>query len=198
MSGRRHPSPWTAVILATVITTLLAGCGGGGKGSDGDDAGGGGSGPATIRGVVTVNGEAVVGEDVTLGPGVAPEVDAEDGAAEPSETATEPTGPTSTTDGDGAFSFESLDPGSYSLSVGVTVEGAAFPEGGFGIAWDDPCRAQGFEVFNAAVSRDDTPFGAIASASNQANATNGLTPIEVSAGDDVTVDVAFECTLTSD
>lgn len=92
------------------------------------------------------------------------------------------------TDAQGFFVFEAVEPGSYWLSTGVFAEGADM-EDPFGLAWDDPCSAEGFMVLNARLSDKVTGEvrGVVASVSNEE------TPLQVEAGDRITTDIVFVC-----
>lgn len=200
MSARSNAARVT--VLVAFIGLLLTSCG-----SDGGDGTGGGSpaqpsGPATISGTLTMNGDPVADQDVTLGPAIAPTgpSGASGGTASTGASgATGPTGPSATTGADGTFTFADVQPGSYSLSVGVHVVNAASSGDIFsGLGWDDPCKAEGFQVFNVPVSDKSTgePAGVIASVSSQQTSTNAdqVTPVEVATGEQVTADIALVCT----
>ena len=133
-------------------------------------------GQATIGGTVTVDGEPVSGENVTLG---------EAGSKDKTEIKT---------DADGAFVFEAVEPGSYWLATGVVVEEAtpAAEDLLSGLAWDDPCSAAGFAVLNAPVS-DGAPKGVVASASNEGGEGHTVAPFEVEADARLVKDIAFDC-----
>jgi hypothetical protein len=191
--GLRAPRPLAIVAFALVLSA----CGGDGDGKGGSanaepesDLPAPPSGKATIGGILTINGEARSGEDVTLGGGTATE------GMGGTTGASGPTGPTVATAADGSFVFEGVEPGTYSLGVGVLVEDA-FSTDAFGLSWDDPCRADGFQVLNGAVSDESTgePIGVIAAASSEVTSTNAdqVTPIEVAAGDRITQDIALVC-----
>jgi hypothetical protein len=89
-------------VLLTLAGLLLAACGGGGAG---------------VEGTVTVGGEAAAGITVKLLPG-----DEASGAAGPAVTGDVEATVTATTDEAGRFSLEA-DPGRYSLSADVEMEG---------------------------------------------------------------------------
>jgi hypothetical protein len=149
------------------------------------------SGPGSITGLVTVNGEPRAGEEVEL----LPEAYVEPSPAMPPASG-EPSGPTATTDASGRFTFADLEPGRYALMVTVLVEGAVSSDP-FGMSWDEPCAVDRFQVLNVAVGEGGQPTGVMANATNQITDTNAdqVVTITVGSGAQVTVDIPYVCTM---
>jgi hypothetical protein len=174
----RRPRRWLLAIVA--VAALIAGVvvvqavtGDGSDGGEESNLPEPASGMATIGGAVTLNGEPVAGETVTL-------------SQDEVEKATVDTA------ADGTFVFEDVEPGTYSLSVGIYREAPSSMT--FPIDVDHPCSAEGFMVLNASVTNNTTgETGVIASASNAGGEGRDDAPLQVAEGDQKTQDVAFVC-----
>jgi hypothetical protein len=171
--------------LLLVVTVLAVACGDGGAPGAGSttqspesDLPEPPAGKATVGGTVSVDGQPVSGEGISLlrqdGDEAKTEID---------------------TGADGTFVFEGVEPGTYALVTAVVVEEAEMATGGFGLEWDSPCQAPGYAVLNTAVSNKATgeSAGVIATASNEGGEGRDDKPFDVAAGDRITQDVTFEC-----
>jgi hypothetical protein len=131
-------------------------------------------GKATVGGIVTIDGEPEVGQEVGLHP--------VDGAEVTTETAA-----------DGSFVFEAVEPGTYFAQVGIIVTGAEVTDA-FGLAWDDPCSAEGYAVLNSGATDETTgESSVIAVASNEGGEGHDETPFDVDAGDRIEQNFEFVC-----
>jgi hypothetical protein len=123
------------------------------------------SGPAVVIGQITINGEPFQGE-VGLVPKDKKKVKLEETLSE------------------GTFRL-TAEPGRYTLTASATVEFVPGPGERFGPGTDRPCRAEGYSVSNL-------PFEAFGRYAYILGADSD-TPLELQPGDQLELDVAFEC-----
>lgn len=188
MQRNVHPRLRLGALAAALLLGLVGACGDDGGSSDADLPAPP-SGLATIGGTVTLDGEPEADVTVRLydaddADAPATSQDADAAGSDESEALDE-----ATTAADGAYVFESVEPGDYLVGAGVTAEGLESSPG-FPIDVDRPCRADGFTVMNAQVENETTGeyIGWMASAT-----TIDEDAIELEAGDRVAIDIAFVC-----
>lgn len=179
----RRQRRWLAILAAVVIVAgviVAISLGGGSSGNGKAQASWlpkPAAGMATIGGKLTVNGAPRANEDVSLLVNGKSKVKVQ----------------TST---DGAFVFQSVAPGTYSLMTTVWVPNVRVsgPGGLASMDWDKPCSAPGFDVLNLpGTSRTTGESGVIAGADNSGGTGHHSRPFTVSAGDRYAQNVTLTC-----